>query len=220
MSKATGRWKWVDLLILAVAAVPILLAIGFYDRLPESLAVHFNLRGEADGYQGKLSFLLTYGLLMTVMPWLMKLLPAIDPKRENYAKFNDIYELFRLLITLVLSGLLGIVIAYNLGYQVRIQMIVLLIIGGLWIIIGNYLGRIRFNYFVGIRTPWTLANEEVWRRTHRLAGPLWMEAGLIAILAAFLPGIVAVWGLGIALGLSVVIPTVFSYLFYRQQMRS
>lgn len=191
MSKATGRWKWVDLLILAVAAVPIFLAIGFYDRLPESLSVHFNLRGEADGYQGKLSFLLTYGLLMTVLPWLMKLLPAIDPKRENYAKFNDIYELFRLLI-----------------------------IGGLWIIIGNYLGRIRFNYFVGIRTPWTLANEEVWRRTRRLAVPLWMAAGLIAILAAFLPGIVAVLGLGIALGLSVVIPTVFSYLFYRQQMRS
>ncbi|MGB8954650.1 MAG: SdpI family protein, partial [Tumebacillaceae bacterium] len=103
---------------------------------------------------------------------------------------------------------------YNLGYEINASRVVRIIIGGIFAVMGNYLGRIRFNYFVGIRTPWTLANEEVWRRTHRFAGPVWFFCGLAALVCAFLPGALASILVIVILAVAVVVPIVYSYLAF------
>jgi len=113
----------------------------------------------------------------------------------------------------------GLILAFNLGYRIHMQMAVLLMVGLIWMVIGNFLGQVRFNYFFGIRTPWTLADEEVWRRTHRLAAPLWVIAGGLMLISAFLPGWMSVGVLVAAIILTAMIPAVYSLIVYRKRHR-
>ncbi len=187
-----------------------------YNKLPDQMATHFGTSGEADGYQGKFAFLLTSSLMLIGIPLLLKVIRYMDPKRTNYDKFELTYDRFRLIFTAFLSVMMGVTILYNLGFAVNIQMIVLIGMGILFIFLGNYMSRIRLNYTMGIRTPWTLASEEVWRRTHRLAGPLWFIAGIIVIILAFLPGNLAFILLMIIIAIVVLIPILYSYLLYKK----
>ena len=187
-----------------------------YNKLPDQMATHFGTSGEADGYQGKFAFLLTSSLMLIGIPLLLKIIRYMDPKRTNYDKFELTYDRFRLIFTAFLSVMMGVTILYNLGFAVNIQMIVLIGMGILFIFLGNYMSRIRLNYTMGIRTPWTLASEEVWRRTHRLAGPLWFIAGIIVIILAFLPGNLAFILLMIIIAIVVLIPILYSYLLYKK----
>jgi uncharacterized membrane protein len=217
MTKTKTNWKFIDLLLLLIGLIPLVAAFFLYDMLPDRMAVHFGLNGQPDGYQSKLSFLIAFGLLVIGLPLLMKMFRFIDPKRPNYEKFNRAFEIVRVALTVFLSGLFSIVLLYNLGYSLNMLIFVLVGIGLLFLIIGNYMGQVRFNYFMGIRTPWTLADEDVWRRTHRLAGPVWMLAGLVAVFAAFLPGSAAVWAFGTAFVISVLLPTLYSYVLFKQK---
>lgn len=213
------RWRWSDWVAMAVAILPLVITWMVYPALPSKIAVHFRITGQPNGYQPKSTFLIIQGFLLLAVPLLTKFLPILDPKRENYAKFHRFYEIFRLMITTFLAVMFGIILAFNLGYHIHVQMTVLMMVGLLWMVIGNYLGQVRFNYFMGIRTPWTLADEEVWRRTHRLAAPLWVMAGVVMLIAAFLPGWLAVGCLMAGIGLTAVIPAVYSWIVYRKRHR-
>ncbi|WP_302104550.1 SdpI family protein [Polycladomyces zharkentensis] len=213
------HWRWCDWASLAVAILPLLIAWTLYPALPPKMAVHFGFSGQPDGYQPKSIFLISQSLLLPAIPLLTKYLPVLDPKRENYAKFRRFYEIFRLTITTFLAVMFGLILAFNLGYRIHMQMAVLLMVGLIWMVIGNFLGQVRFNYFFGIRTPWTLADEEVWRRTHRLAAPLWMIAGGLMLISAFLPGWMSVGMLVAAIILTAMIPAVYSLIVYRKRHR-
>lgn len=216
MTKTKIKWGAIDGLLLLVGLMPVIAAILWYDRLPESIAVHFGISGEPNGYQNKATFLWFAGLLTLGLPLFMKLTRYIDPKRENYEKFEGAFEAVRIALSLLMAGVVGFILAYNLGYQVNIQMFVLLTVGLLYVITGNYMGQFRFNYLIGIKTPWTLADPEVWRRTHRFAAPVWVVAGIVAVICAFLPGIIAVWIFGTAIAVSVILPMVYSYVQFRR----
>ncbi|GKS10453.1 hypothetical protein YDYSY3_14530 [Paenibacillus chitinolyticus] len=215
--RKTARWTWKDTLLLIIAAAPILYAIGVYGKLPELMAVHFGTGGEANGYQSKGSFLILMSALNLALPLLMKWPPSLDPKRNNYEKFQGFYDLLRILVTVLLSGVFFIIILTNLGYDVPINFWVPLGVGALWMVIGNYMGRARPNYTFGIRTPWTLADEEVWRRTHRMAGPIWMLAGIVFIGVSLFPSIVPAWFGIVVILLSVLVPTLYSFIKYRER---
>ncbi|BCU81116.1 hypothetical protein JIR001_08990 [Polycladomyces abyssicola] len=219
MFRNDHRWCGIDWVVMAVAILPLLITWMVYPQLPPKMAVHFGISGQPDGYQPKSTFLISQALLLLAIPLLIKYLPVLDPKRENYNKFRRFYEIFRLTITTFLAVMFGLVLAFNLGYHIHMQMAVLLMVGLIWMVIGNFLGQIRFNYFFGIRTPWTLADEEVWRRTHRLAAPLWVVAGVLMLVAAFLPGWLAVGVLVVGIGLTAVIPGVYSLVVYRRRHR-
>ncbi|MBX6395997.1 MAG: SdpI family protein [Alicyclobacillaceae bacterium] len=219
MRKAGMAWGWRDVVLLVLALVPVVLAGWFWDQLPQRMAVHFGINGQPDGFQDKRWFLATMAALLIGLPVLFKVIPRIDPKRENYGKFEDIYTLFLLALTAFLSVVFGVTIFYNLGYPVHIQQIALSGVGVLFLLMGNFLGRIRFNYFFGIRTPWTLADEQVWRKTHRMAGPVWMAAGVVALISAFLPGEAAVWVFFAGVIAAGLVPVAYSYWLYRNMER-
>jgi uncharacterized membrane protein len=147
---------------------------------------------------------------------LMLLLPLIDPWRKNYARFGGVYRLFRWLTVLFMSGVCILSKAEGIGYELETEVIINGGIALLFIITGNVMGQIRPNFFVGIRVPWTLANEEVWRRTHRLAAKLWVAGGLICFALA---PVQAPWGaqafVACLAGMALV-PVVFSYIIYRK----
>ena len=210
------KWGKFDLIGLIIILIPIVMTIILYNKLPDQLAVHFGTNGKADGYQGKFTFLLTSALFLIFIPLLLKVTRYMDPKKKNYDKFESTFDMFRLIFTTFLSVMYITLLFYNLGYAVNIQMIVLIGIGFLFMFLGNNMSKIRFNYTMGIRTPWTLANEEVWRRTHRLAGPLWLVGGIIVIIIAFLPGNLAFTIMMIILAIIALVPIIYSYLIYKK----
>jgi uncharacterized membrane protein len=216
MIEQKNKWGWTDVILAIIAFVPVMAALLLYDRLPARMAIHFGLGGQPNGYQDKFTFVVIFGLLTLILPFLIKVLQQIDPRRDHYTKFRRAFEWFRFAITIFQSGIFGIVIAFNIGVPINIQTITSIGIGLLFIVIGNYLGQVRSNYFIGIRTPWTLAHDEVWRRTHRLAGPLWMIAGLVNIASAFMPGTWALWVSGVMIGCVVIVPILYSYLAFRK----
>lgn len=209
----------MDLGILVVALAPFVVAALFWNQLPDRLAVHFGANGQPDGFQDKGWFLVMVAVMNVGLALLLKVVQWIDPKRENYRKFARFYNLFRVVMAAFMSVIFMVTIFYNLGYAFNVQLIVLSGIGVLFIVIGNYMGQIRFNYFFGIRTPWTLANEEVWRRTHRMAGPLWVAAGVAAFICGFLSGEAAMWIFFPIVIIVGVAPLVYSFVLYRKIVR-
>ncbi|MFX4260570.1 SdpI family protein [Pelotomaculum propionicicum] len=200
------------LLILGSLAAGALL----YDLLPERVPSHWNIRGEIDAYSSRFWGAFGIPLLNAGIYFMMLVLPLIDPRRENYLKFAGAYRVFRAVFVVFMTGVYLLVLASAFGYSVPVDRAVMAGISVMFIILGNYMGQIRHNYFVGFKTPWTLANEQVWQKTHRLGGRLWVAAGLIGLVAALFGG---TWGgilLGISIGVAAIIPMVYSYVEFKK----
>jgi uncharacterized membrane protein len=199
----------------------VLVAVGaslvMYAGLPEQVPVHWNIRGEVDRYGARHEALFLIPLIMLATWGMLRFLPRIDPLRANYARFAGTYEV---IIDSILAMMLVIHLAILLGASGApdsVSLVVRAAIGAMFIVMGNVMPRTRQNWFVGVRTPWTLASERVWDRTHRLAGYLFVALGVIVILTIPLaPQIgIPVLAAGVAIvGLGSV---VYSYLEWRKE---
>ncbi|OZM56999.1 hypothetical protein CIB95_09520 [Lottiidibacillus patelloidae] len=176
------------LLPLSIIALTFLFSIIVYPSLPNEVASHWGTNGEVDGYMSKLWGAFFLPILLLGLYFLLTFLPNIDPKKENYKKFAGTYNLIILLFVIFLAMLHVGVLLFNLGMNINIAMIVPIAVGVLFIILGNYMPKFKHNYFVGIKTPWTLANEKVWAKTHRFGGKVFIVMGLILIFSAFFNG--------------------------------
>ncbi|OPX85908.1 SdpI family protein [Pelotomaculum sp. PtaB.Bin117] len=210
------RGEWPLLLIVTGALIA-----GFiiYPHLPEQVASHWNLAGEVDRYSSRFWGAFGIPVMTAAIYILMLFLPLIDPKKQNYQKFAGAYRLLRAVMVIFMTGLYAVIVANAQGYQVPVDRVVITGIAVLFIVMGNFMGQIRQNYFVGIKTPWTLANEAVWQKTHRLAARLWVAAGLAGLAAALAGGAAGAVIMGVSLGLAVIIPVAFSYLEFRRRQQ-
>ena len=196
-------WVWMAVLLLAAVVV--------YPHLPERVPIHWNFQGQVDGY-GSRAFGAFFAPLLCVGIYLLMLfLPLIDPKRQNYARFAGAYRLLRWGMVLFFSGLYLVTLLVSLGYLLDVGALVKAGVGMLLMLIGNFMGQFRHNYFVGIRTPWTLASEEVWDRTHRLSARLWVAAGLLLIALSPVGAVWAAYAYFALLMTVVFVPIVYSY---------
>lgn len=210
---ATVKQDWPLWLFMAGLLVA---AVVLYPYLPAKVPGHWNIYGEIDAYYPKSFGAFFEPILMIGIYLLMLFMPLIDPKRENYLRFVGPYRFLRWTIVLFLGLLYGATILAALGYPVDVALLVKAIVAVLFIVIGNFMGQFRHNYFVGIKTPWTLASEEVWQRTHRLGARIWVTGGLICLAMA---PVKAPWGAYVfftALLLMVLVPTVYSYSLYNK----
>lgn len=193
--------------------------VYFYTKFPNSVASHWGISGEVNGYSSKLVGAFGIPIMNLGMYVLFHLLPNLDPKKDRYEEFKDAYTLIRNAILLVLVVLFIAMGLYNLGYPVQIAKITPLIIGILMIVLGNYMGKIKQNYFMGIRTPWTLHSTTVWNKTHRVGGYLFVLMGSISIVTAFISPSLA---FPIFMG-SIIIGTagiyIYSYLVYKKETK-
>ena len=168
--KGINLKREIPLILIIIAA--FLVSIYFYPMMPEKVPTHWNFKGEIDGYSGRLSGSLIMPIINLIMYILFIFLPALDPKKENYRLFESTYIYFRYLFHIFFFAMHIMIISASLGYIVNTTRLVTFGISLLFMLMGNVMGRVKHNYFVGIKTPWTLANEEVWRKTHRLAALL------------------------------------------------
>jgi uncharacterized membrane protein len=201
----------LGIILLSLAAGAVL-----YKYLPERVPIHWNVYGEVDRYGGR--FMGAFGLPLTTLATylLMVLVPRIDPKRSNYTKFSGAYSaLMAVFVAFMLTMHIAILL-FTFGYNINIGVVVQIGVGLVFLIIGNYMTRFRHNYFIGIKTPWTLANETVWRKTHRLGGIMFVIAGLLIIVSVVTwPELRFIITITAALGVSL-IPMVYSYLLFRK----
>lgn len=186
MSKQTKTRLPINWLIIALILSLYILGYFIYPYLPERVPSHWNLSGQVDGYSSKIQHVIFFPSMILGLYVLMAFAPIIDPRQDNYEKFRGVYEGFRWVMVRFLAILYIVTTLFALGFPLSIGKIVRFSIGVLLIFIGNYFGKIRHNYTFGIKTPWTLANEEVWNKTHRVSGPLWVITGLIWMLSIFM----------------------------------
>jgi len=198
------------LLLLATAIVTAIL----YPQLPEQIPTHWNAAGEVDDYTAKPWGVIVLPLAALMCWGLMKVIPLISPKGFRTDGFQGVINVFQVAMVALLSVIAVLVLFASTGADVPIESIVPLGVGLLFLILGNYMGKVRKNFFIGIRTPWTLASDEVWARTHRLGGWVFMLSGFLLMGAAFLPGMMI--PLVVAVVIAAFAPVVYSYILYRR----
>ena len=172
------NWR-IELAMLALIACMFAAALVVWPSAPSEIPVHWNAGGEVDRYGGKVEGLLVLPLVALGIYLLMRFLPNIDPGRVNYARFGGAYTVIRAGVLLLKAGVYGMVIAWVLKAPVDMSRAVPLAVGALFVLFGSVLGQVKPNWFVGIRTPWTLSSSESWARTHRLGGWLFIALGVL-----------------------------------------
>lgn len=214
MNKIINKIK-KDWFIILLMILTLIISLLLYPKLPDKMPSHWNIKGEVDAYSSKLSGVLNINLMNIGFYFLFLIIPSIDPKKQNYENFRPAYNVIRYTFHLLFVALQYIILLSSLGYKLNVGTIVTLSVGIMLILLGNQMGRIKHNYFVGIRTPWTLADETVWVKTHRFSAPLWVVGGFIVGILAFFNGTVAFIGLLIVIFTISIIPIIYSYLCFK-----
>lgn len=208
------RSRWFG---VAVAAVAAAVSIWLYSRLPEMVATHWNLRGTADGYSGRVWAAVAMPLVILGLTGIFNVLPKVDPRHENYAKFLNTYWLIANAVVVFAAVAHAMILANALGYTVQVDRLVPLGVGLLFAFLGNYLTRVEPNWFIGIRTPWTLSSDAVWRKVHRTAGWLFVLGGIVIAVGAFAPRSAFVALFTATIVLAAGIPVVQSYILWKRE---
>ena len=178
---------------------------------PDRIPVHWNAAGAIDRYGGRFEGLLLLPLIALGIYLLMRFLPNLDPGRANYARFGGVYAAIRIGILALMAAIQGVTLFSVLERPVDMSMVAPVLVGSLFLLIGGLMGKIRPNWFVGIRTPWTLSSKTAWVRTHRLGGWLFLAQGLLFILSGAL-GFAAFHYLVIGSMVAVIV-TLFAYSY-------
>ena len=212
----SNRSTLIISLVLIAAAVALSLAV--YGRLPQPMASHWGTDDQVNGTISRFWGAFLMPVMAIAMLGLFLLIPLIDPLKANIAKFRGLFNAFIALLMAFLLYVHVLTILWNLGLQsFRMSAALLPALGLIFIFAGLMMRQAKRNYFIGIRTPWTLSSDRVWDETHRIGGLLFIASGVLALIGAFLPGVVAYWlVLGPVLA-STVFVVVYSYVLWRRE---
>ena len=200
------------LLVVALAAG---FSVWAYPQLPAVVATHFDLKGDPNGWSSRLFAAVFVPALGIVVALVFTALPHIDPRHANYAKFGPTYWTIANAVLVFVAAIHVLMLGKALDWPINMSRVASLGVGGLFVLLGNLMTRIRPNWFVGIRTPWTLSSDTVWRKTHRFGGIAFVIAGLCIASTALLASRWAFYGsmgVGAAAALGSV---VYSYVVWK-----
>lgn len=206
--------------LFAIVLAPFIYLAYLWNKLPDVVPLHWNMEGEIDDYGDKSELILIPILLPLLIYIIFTIVPMIDPKGK-INKMGNKYFTLKMAMTIFMSVLAMIIIysvknetLYNPNY-------IVLLMGVLFVILGNYFKTLRANYFIGIKTPWTLENETVWKETHKLAGKIWFIGGFIVILSSLLLNQKTNFSIFIAITIIIsLVPVVYSFFKYKSLIES
>ena len=194
-----------------IILLPMVAGLVLWNRLPNEVPFHWNAVGEVDGWASKPVAVFVPSAAMLALQWLCMLVTTADPKKQNHPEKVKVLVLWLIpLITVFISALMY---ATALGGKVRVETLMPILLGVIFIAIGNYMPKCKQNYTIGIKIPWTLASEENWNRTHRFAGWVWVGGGVVMLLSGFL-GIF--WLTLVPALVMVAVPLVYSYILHKK----
>ena len=202
----------------AVILLPALVGLLLWNRLPDRMTTHWGADGIADGWSGKAFAVFALPLILLAVHWLCLFFTAKDP--GNRGQSPKVFSLVIWIMPIVSLFANGTVYAAALEWEVRMEMVTMLLMGVMFIAIGNYLPKCKPNRTIGIKIKWTFESEENWYATHRLAGRLWVAGGLLFAVCAFLPASVMMWGFLLGLVIMVAVPVAYSYVFHKKELES
>ncbi len=199
-----------------LVAVMLIAGLALYARLPDPMPSHWNAAGEIDGYMSKFWGVFLLPLMTIVLVPLFLVIPHIDPLKANIAKFRGVFNWFIVVFVAYMLLVYALTMASALGVQFNMTIALLPVVGLLFIGAGYMMGKTKRNFFIGIRTPWTLSSETVWDETHKLGSKLFMLGGAVTIVSAFL-GEFGIWLMLAAMLIAALVPVVYSYILWRRE---
>ncbi|MCB2290612.1 SdpI family protein [Clostridium sp. CS001] len=205
-----------DWFILVIIVLTFMVSLYFYPELPSKIPSHWNSKGEIDGYLGKFFGTFLIPLMNLAFYFMFLFLPYLDPKKANYEKFKSSYKVIRNSLHILFACIQVVILLVALGHRVDVVMLIGVGTSLLFVVIGNVMGKFKHNYFVGIKTPWTLANEEVWVKTHRMAAPLWVVGGIISTIFAIIGGTMYFIALITIVSIISIVPMIYSYVIFKK----
>ncbi|MFM8427869.1 MAG: SdpI family protein [Chloroflexota bacterium] len=207
-----------SIIVLTLIAITVIAGALLWNQLPEQMASHWNTNDQVDGYMPKFWGVFLMPLVTLGMLALFIVLPNMDPLKANIAQFRGAFNLFIVLIVAFMLYIHGLTLAWSLGYQgFKMSAAMLPFLGILFIFIGYLLRQAKRNFFIGIRTPWTLSSDMVWDKTHQLGSILFMVSGALAFVGSFIGGMMAFWLLFVPLMGSTLFLVIYSYVLYRNE---
>jgi len=194
-----------------IILIPLIAGIIMWNQLPDKMATHWNASGEVDGWSSKAFAVMGLPVFVLAIHLICVFATGADPKNQYVSK--KMYSLV-LWICPAVSLLCGFMTyGHALGYELKVNTIMPLFIGIIFIVIGNYMPKTTRNYTMGIKVPWTLNSDENWNKTHRFAGMLWVIGGVLVLLTCFLKSLILMPVITIVCA---VLPMVYSYMYYRK----
>ena len=210
--------KKTNIIIGAILLVSMAITLALYPSIPDIIPTHWGANGQIDGTGPKYMLFVFWGIAAGTN-FLMLFAEKIDPKGENYKRFPKVFNVFRVFFTVLLCGMELLSIGFAFAPQFAdMNTIVFVLMGGMFILLGNYMPKVKHNYTFGIKTMWTIASENVWNKTHRMAGPLWVAGGLVMLAMAFIKNSDLVVPVLLAVTFAeVIVPTVYSYIEFQKE---
>lgn len=209
--------KTTNKIIGGILLVSLAVTLFYYPRVPDIIPTHWGISGRIDATGPKYMLFVFWGLALFVNV-IMLFAEKIEPKKGSYAKFPKVFNILRVFITALLCGLelLTIAFAFNPDFA-DMNSIMYITMGFMFVLLGNYMPKVKHNYTFGIKVPWTLASENVWNKTHRMAGPLWIMGGIVMMGGVFMPPEIAFVIMFAIILLLVIAPMVYSYIEFRKE---
>jgi uncharacterized membrane protein len=204
------------LIVIGLVMVAFVITIYFYPQMPEKMAMHWNAKGQVDGYTNKNSGIFLMPFMMAGIAILLYFIPCLDPRRRNIERFRPYYEGFIVVLSVFLLAVQYQVILWNLGIKLSPNIFMPVAVGLLFFYIGFLCEKAKSNWFIGIRTPWTLSSDRVWEKTHRLGGILFKITGIIAITGIFFQKYAFLFVIVSAFALTA-ITIIYSFVIYKQE---
>ena len=207
----------VSIMIIASTLV----GIALWSQLPDPMASHWDVNDQVNGYMSKFWGVFLMPLMTTGLFLLFLAIPNIDPLKANIAQFRETFNLFIVLFVGFMIYIYFLTLLWNLGYTgFNMSNAMLPALGILYFFIGYMLPKAKRNFFIGIRTPWTLSSDQVWDETHRVGSVLFMIAGALAFLGAFVGGTAAIWFVMVPILVSVLVTLIYSYVLYQREIKA
>lgn len=205
-----------ELPLIIIVLIPFIYLAYIWNVLPAEVPIHWNAIGEIDGWGNKKTLILIPFLLPLLVYAIFSIMPKIDPKKKIDATSKKFYNI-KFLLTLFMSVLALFILYSSKNQSFTNPNILTILIGVFFVVLGNYMKTIKANYFIGIRTPWTLENETVWKKTHKLAGKYWFFGGLLIIILSLVLEKELNFKVFIAITLVIsILPIVYSFIVYKK----
>lgn len=205
-------------IILGIIILSFIIGAYFYPQMPDRVASHWNVRGEVDSYVSRFWGLFLMPIVSIGLLFLFILIPKVDPLKENIEKFRKYFDDFMALMILFLFYIYVLTLAWNIGLRFDMGQAIIPAMGLLFYYVGTLLENSKRNWFIGIRTPWTLSSDKVWEQTHRVGGKLFKLAGIIAILGLFFLKWL-LWFVVVPVILFALYAFIYSYFVYQKELK-